>query len=86
MTQIQRVHALRVSQQQTLCGLVRYDLGDLQQLQNPVAYLVENRLERLYQLQFLLQSVVDHDVLRYRRPCVRKLVVHALGSEVLVRL
>jgi hypothetical protein len=65
---------------------VRCGLDGQVLLQNLTSFLSENRLARLCQLRFLLQSEVVHGELRYLRPSFRRLVVHALESEVLVRL
>jgi hypothetical protein len=82
----QREHALREFPLQAFATLVHYDLDDQVQLLLLTSFLFGNRLARLCQLRFLLQSEVDHGVLRCQRLCARKLVVHALGIEVLVRL
>jgi hypothetical protein len=86
MMLIQRVHALRESQQQSSATLVRYGLDGQVLLQNLTSFLSGNLLARLCQLRFLLQNVEVHGELRYLRPSFRRSEVHALESEVLVRL
>jgi hypothetical protein len=86
MKQNPREHVLQVFQQQASAILVHYGLVVLQPLQNLVAFLIENRLEYRYQLRHLLQNEAVHGELHYLHPCAHKPVVHALGSEVLVRL
>jgi hypothetical protein len=86
MMQSPRVHALKEFQQQSSATLVRYGLDGQVLLQNLTSFLFGNLLAHLCQLRFLLQSVEVHGELRYLRPSFRRLEVHALESEVLVRL
>jgi hypothetical protein len=86
MMQNLRVHALKEFQQQSSATLVHYGLDGQVQLLNLTSFLFGNLLAHLCQLRFLLQSVEVHGELRYLRPSFRRLEVHALESEVLVRL
>jgi hypothetical protein len=86
MMQSPRVHALKEFQQQSSATLVRYGLDGQVLLQNLTSFLFGNLLAHLCQLRFLLQSVEVHGELRYLRPSFRRLEVHALESEVLVKL
>jgi hypothetical protein len=86
MMLIQRVHGLKEFQPQFSATLVRYGLDGQVLLQNLTSFLPGNLLAHLCQLRLLLQNVVGHGVLRCQTLSFRRSEVHALESEVLVRL